>query len=381
MKQTFTLFIIFLMSIYNVHAQSVIDSGLVACYPFNGNTNDEKNSLFNGINSGAVLTADRFGNENSAYYFDGINDFIMIGYDLRLEPDSFTITLWVKLQSSSNATSTIISSDPNSILCNHGYTFGYYNSGKILFDVDPSPACFDASTVNSEENLCDSNWHFLAAKYNGKVSLSIDGGQPIVSSSSSYSKTMGNIYIGKSLNDGSLNQHVKGVIDDIQIYNRALDDTEIAYLYNCSGIKKNTVDTLVSICEGFNHSDSLYTTSTEIIDTLKTISGCDSIVTYNLTIVDESCTSASIKNKEELSDINIYPNPTSNFLQIESDNTIEYIEVFSIYGSLIKNELFKSKEGVLNLEPLSNGLYIVMLTMENSFKVQRIIVKNNDCKQ
>ena len=51
---------------------------LVGYWPFNGNANDESGNCNNGAVNGATLTIDRFGNSNSAYAFDGINDYIGI---------------------------------------------------------------------------------------------------------------------------------------------------------------------------------------------------------------------------------------------------------------------------------------------------------------
>jgi|GEM_PF-6300874 len=47
----------------------------IAYYPFNGNANDEVN-VHDGEAKGAALTHDRFGNANSAYFFDGEDDYI-----------------------------------------------------------------------------------------------------------------------------------------------------------------------------------------------------------------------------------------------------------------------------------------------------------------
>jgi len=47
----------------------------VAYYPFSGNANDAIGTLHGTVN-GATLTTDRFGNANSAYSFDGVNDAI-----------------------------------------------------------------------------------------------------------------------------------------------------------------------------------------------------------------------------------------------------------------------------------------------------------------
>ncbi len=53
-----------------------LSDGLVAYYPFNGNANDESGNGNNGIVHGATLTADRSGNANSAYSFNGIDNYI-----------------------------------------------------------------------------------------------------------------------------------------------------------------------------------------------------------------------------------------------------------------------------------------------------------------
>ena len=55
-----------------------LDSGLVAYYPFNGNANDESGNGHNGIDSGATLTTDMFGNPNSANSFDEISNILVL---------------------------------------------------------------------------------------------------------------------------------------------------------------------------------------------------------------------------------------------------------------------------------------------------------------
>lgn len=50
--------------------------GVVLYYPFNGNARDMSGIQINGQVIGATLTTDRFGISNSAYYFDGLDDYI-----------------------------------------------------------------------------------------------------------------------------------------------------------------------------------------------------------------------------------------------------------------------------------------------------------------
>jgi hypothetical protein len=59
-------------------AQVDLTQGLAAYYPFNGNANDASGNNNNPSFNNATLTTDRFGNANSAYHFNGINNYIDI---------------------------------------------------------------------------------------------------------------------------------------------------------------------------------------------------------------------------------------------------------------------------------------------------------------
>jgi hypothetical protein len=73
--------------------------GLVAHYPFNGNANDESGNGNDGTVLGATLCSDRFGNENAAYIFDGINDLINIGNNSSLEiTGDMSMSVWIKME-------------------------------------------------------------------------------------------------------------------------------------------------------------------------------------------------------------------------------------------------------------------------------------------
>jgi Na+/H+ antiporter NhaB len=49
-------------------------------YLFNGNANDTSGNGHDGTIYGATLAFDRFGNMNSAYSFDGVNDYIAMPF-------------------------------------------------------------------------------------------------------------------------------------------------------------------------------------------------------------------------------------------------------------------------------------------------------------
>ena len=73
------------------------EDGLVVYYPFNGNADDESGNGFDGIVNGATITTDRFGNENSAYSFDGMDDFIETSLVFSGDQDPVSYVVWVNI--------------------------------------------------------------------------------------------------------------------------------------------------------------------------------------------------------------------------------------------------------------------------------------------
>ncbi len=89
------LFGLTLMSGGVAGATPLITNGLVAAYEFSGNADDSSGNGNHGVVNGATLTADRFGNPNSAYSFDGISDFVSI--DAHISGYSeFTQLAWIE---------------------------------------------------------------------------------------------------------------------------------------------------------------------------------------------------------------------------------------------------------------------------------------------
>ena len=73
-----------------------LNEGLVAYYPFNGNANDESGNGHDGTALGATLVDDRFGDADSAYHFDGINDLVVVPDDPDFTVSDVSIVAWIK---------------------------------------------------------------------------------------------------------------------------------------------------------------------------------------------------------------------------------------------------------------------------------------------
>ena len=218
-------------------------NGLVGWWPFNGNANDESGNGNNGTVNGATLTSDRFGNTGKSYSFDG-NDWIDVNSSSSLNFDStITISVWIN-SDQSNFNSGLIGkwNDFNGLVQNgqeqFGITINDANSNSIysLLKTDLSQVTY---VQNQNCSYSDSIWHNVIYIWDdNSLNLYFDG---LLIGSTNISGRMLNFlqnleigrYGGGQATAGG-NVHYKGVIDDIGIWNRALDSTEIAALYNSS---------------------------------------------------------------------------------------------------------------------------------------------------
>ncbi len=73
-------------------------NNLIALYSFDGNALDSSGNEINGTIHGATLCEDRHGNKDSAYQFDGVDDYIKFGQN---PPDmeEMTVCAWVFAES------------------------------------------------------------------------------------------------------------------------------------------------------------------------------------------------------------------------------------------------------------------------------------------
>jgi CubicO group peptidase (beta-lactamase class C family) len=72
------------------------------------------------------------------------------------------------------------------------------------------------------------------------------------------------------------------------------------------------------------------------------------------------CTSTNINNiNPSNNSIKIFPNPASDYLQIQSEKIISKLEIYSMHGQLVKSFGLRSKSGKISLADLPLGQYLL----------------------
>jgi len=201
-----------------------LKKGLVAYLPFNGNSIDASGNGNHGGVNGAGLTNDRHGNENSAYSFDGKDDFIDLGNqpEFNFGKGDFSLSCWVQHAEGLNR-GFISKRSPR--YQPPGYALGEHQNYALASIWDPG----EDRPVETEggKSLADGGWHQVSAIFDRDANLVIYvDGVPVATRD--ISGESGSIDNDESL---KISSRFHGSIDEVRIYNRALSAGEVKALY------------------------------------------------------------------------------------------------------------------------------------------------------
>lgn len=236
MKKVILLLFVLAVCFANVNAQV---QELVAYYPFNGNANDESGNNNHGTPHEVTLTADRFGNPNKAYYFNGMYGYIAVPPSTSLSlTNEMTLSAWVKFPDIPAGNTCILMKNIKDDLCEYGFSF---NSNENTYRIKVNMGGYNVVSTNGAAlNTC--KWfHLLATfKYPGNCIFYINGVEMgSVVTKGNITPRNSTFTVGR--NNPEENSHgFKGIVDDIRIYNYAIPVSQIQALYGEGGYTQNT---------------------------------------------------------------------------------------------------------------------------------------------
>ena len=313
-------------------------SGLQGWWPFNGNASDDSGNGNNGTVNGASLTEDRFGNVNKAYSLNGATDFISINNSFDFQ--NRTYNFWYKPTSIEATTGILIVCDNPQLL--NGVTQARVIKSNNIDSVQIATGLLAGFYLGTSTNI--NNWQMLTyVRKINSVDLFLNGS--FISSSSqigTYVSSNGNSQTILGCSRDFSNDFYNGKIDDLGIWNRALNQQEITDLFNAN------------ICYK----------SITVTDTL--------VINANLTGFNPFTYKNSIK---------IYPNPTSDYITI--DFGVNYstmngytIKITNSLNQIVYTTPINTQTTTVSLNDWSgNGIYFVHLIDEssNTIDIKKIV--------
>jgi hypothetical protein len=377
-KHLYLCLLFVFVSFTNIKAQN-----LVAYYKLDGNAYAFIGSS-SGTTNGAVLAdTNRFNLQNSALRFVNLSSYATI-------PSSFdlaekTLNLWINID-------TILSSTPANILTIDNSTL---NHGMIYLQVTRtlgiSKLQFFGGNVNPIElNVVTKKWYKLSITYkNSTYKFYVDNIlKGTVTSTNAHS---GDGYQGLVLGSNrALNNLVtfRGRIDDLSIYNYAMDSTQLVNITQATCDFNNIINifdttnvtvvdtnyTTITDTTFITLQDTNYVTITDtnIITVLDTVY----LSIYDTLIVDIF----SSISQSPINTIKVFPNPTKDFLNINNGNysvinNYQYIIINSI-GQSVFIHVVNSANTLVNISAWPEGIYFLNIYDATSklVEVKKIII-------
>ena len=172
-----------------------------------------------GSNDGTVYGDQTWatGRVDGALNLDGAGDYIIASSAEPFTSGSVTVSTWVKVTGLTGIWNPLLTQHDAT---NDGYYFYIYED-KPAFTVmmgGTSAAAYSPETIGWNE------WHHLAGTNDGStIRLYVDGGVKASASSTGLTGVDDTLHIGY---DYSSSAYFSGLIDDVRIYNRALNDYE-----------------------------------------------------------------------------------------------------------------------------------------------------------
>jgi hypothetical protein len=204
-------------------------SGLVGEYRFDGNAADTSGYGNDGTVHGATLTTDRFGNADSAYAFDGINDYISFGPVTPLGAHS--VSVWIQ-PLEHGARGTIVGHEGGpGLACGQGFVLRMSAAQQPYYLLDPAGCGGGGSTTISGDPVTyPASWMHLLGTFDGSTMSFYVDGQLAGQATGAHFTASNWLSVGATTYFNGQQTPFRGAMDDIRIYDRALTVAEIREL-------------------------------------------------------------------------------------------------------------------------------------------------------
>jgi len=200
---------------------------LVSWWPGDGNAEDFVDGNHGTLESGATYAAGRV---DQAFSFDGLDDYVDVG-DIGLNGD-WTIDFWAKLDTVARTIQYPIGMGPRANITygtgifmaysHYGYKWGVYD-GSVFFLGSPTFT-----------NI----WYHIAVTKSGTTYTAYLDGNYENSSGALANIDINNLQIGRRIEPSGSVWYFNGLIDEVEIFDRALSSEEIQAIYNAGSAGK-----------------------------------------------------------------------------------------------------------------------------------------------
>ncbi len=296
-----------------------IETGLVARYSFCGNLQDnsgnENHGEYMGLNTPTYM-ADYYGNENQAMFFNGINDWVNVipSETMNSPVEEATVSCWVYYQSYYfGQWVPIFAKTDGDAVISRQYSLGINGqTGQIYWH---------STYVAQSDELELNKWFHIAVTYTPDLLKCYLNGEFIGDAEPVDLLTENDQPFQIGRDTPSSTDYFHGVMDEVNVFNRALTAADIMALKNYNG-----------------------------------------------------CDPSSVAENGLLENVIIYPNPVHNSLYIKLAFPDKcHIKLYSSAGQLVFEKSLQNQQTTIDLSNLVKGQYSLYINNNHENKTFKVI--------
>jgi len=330
--------------------------------------------------------------QNHSLHFDGDDDFVEITSKPELTPNQFTIEAWVK--SNEQGTSQPIFTKYNTNIGKISYIILFIDSNKFRFVVyeDYNQGAAILRAIDSDNPVLNVNeWQHFAVTFDlssQEMKLYMNGVE-VEASITPESTTINSIFngdqpvrIGRAVSVDGSSSFFNGNIDEVRFWNVVRTQAEIQANMNTeltgteaglvSYYKMDIPDTPCNVidCNSFeNHGARGGVSNANNLPQYSTDAAPVADVDCGVML---SCLPVSVESVDADEQIQIYPNPSNDMIEIMGIDTGE-ITIFDSFGKIVKNLNYTNPQ--IDVSHLPSGLYLLQIHSNDNLFIRKIIVE------
>jgi hypothetical protein len=313
--------------------------------------------------------------------FDGVNDFVVSTNAITNNTENQTYQAWFRIPS--------IPANNDRILQRGNDGTGGWSlqidvnaAGRLSAGISATPDTFITGTTV----LTPNTWYQATFVFENNNSLRLYLNGNLEASIAIGNRTLRNSDNRLRIGVGNLaSEHFNGDIDEVRVWNKVLNATDILNTMNCElqatetglvayykfnqGNDSVNNSTVTSLLDSSGNANNGTLTNFALTGTASNWKSGSAIITGN------TCATLGNSDFDNETRITIYPNPSTRIFNIVSQQNIS-VEIYDLLGKLVYNQSLANGTNSIDISNFNTGVYLLKVTDDNGKSESHKLIKN-----
>lgn len=313
--------------------------------------------------------------------FDGVNDFVVSTNAITNNTENQTYQAWFRIPSIP-ANSDRILQRGNDGTGGWSLQIDVNAAGRLSAGISATPDTFITGTTV----LTPNTWYQATFVFENNNSLRLYLNGNLEASIAIGNRTLRNSDNRLRIGVGNLaSEHFNGDIDEVRVWNKVLNATDILNTMNCElqatetglvayykfnrGNDSVNNSTVTSLLDSSGNANNGTLTNFALTGTASNWKSGSAIITGN------TCATLGNSDFDNETRITIYPNPSTRIFNIVSQQNIS-VEIYDLLGKLVYSQSLVSGTNSIDISNFNAGVYLLKATDANGNTETHKLIKN-----